>query len=160
HVVAPAPFGGLETVLRALASGMSQRGHDVHVAAVVTPEETPHPFIATLRADGISVHEFVLSTRAYRRERALIVELCRSVKADVVRTHGYRPDVIDSGVARDLGIPRVTTVHGFCGGNWKDRLYEWLQIRAFRSFDGVVAVARPQIDRLVGAGVGLDRIQL
>src|SRR2546426_2354178 len=40
---------------------------------------------------------------------------------DVVHTHGYRPDVVDSGVARRLRIPVVTTVHGSTGGGWRDR---------------------------------------
>ena len=29
-----------------------------------------------------------------------------------MHTHGYRSDVVDSGVARGLGIPTVTTLHG------------------------------------------------
>lgn len=160
HAVAPAPFGGLETVLRSLAAGMDARGHATHIAAVNTPDSIPHPFVEALHSDGRSVHEFVLSTRDYRAERRRIRELCLSVGADVLHTHGYRPDVMDSGIARSLGIPRVSTVHGFCGGNWKGRLYEWMQIRAYRGFDGVIAVAQPQVERLEAAGVSRDRIHL
>lgn len=160
HVVAPAPFGGLETVLRTLASGLDRRGHEMHVAAVVTPGSTPHPFIETLRDDGTRVHELVLSTRAYREERRRIADLCLDVGADVIHTHGYRPDVIDSGVAARLGIPRVSTVHGFCGGGWKGRLYERLQIHSYRRFDAVIAVASPQVRQLTDSGVDAGRVHL
>src|SRR5438045_3241641 len=34
HVLAPAPFGGLEQVVRALSSGQARRGHEVHVVQV------------------------------------------------------------------------------------------------------------------------------
>lgn len=160
HVVAPAPFGGLETVLRGLTAGQLEQGHRPHVAAVVVPEEANHPFVQTLRNDGVPVTEFALPVRAYLRERRQIRELARSTGADVLHTHGYRPDVIDSGVSRTLGIPRVTTVHGFCGSDLKGRIYEGLQIRAYRRFDGVVAVARAQIDRLREGGVSASRLHL
>lgn len=160
HVVAPAPFGGLETVLRGLTAGQLEQGHRPHVAAVVVPEEANHPLVQTLRNDGVPVTEFALPVRAYLRERRQIRELARSTGADVLHTHGYRPDVIDSGVSRTLGIPRVTTVHGFCGSDLKGRIYEGLQIRAYRRFDGVVAVARAQIDRLREGGVRASRLHL
>jgi glycosyltransferase involved in cell wall biosynthesis len=96
--------------------------------------------------------------RAYLLERAAIARVCRDVRPDVVHTHGYRPDVLDAGVARRLGIPVVTTVHGFTGGRWKNSFYEWLQCRAFRRFDAVVAVSRPLVERLERAGVPPARI--
>jgi glycosyltransferase involved in cell wall biosynthesis len=76
----------------------------------------------------------------------------------VVHTHGYRPDVVDAGPARRLGIPTVTTVHGFTGGDWKNRLYERLQRRAHRSFDGVVGVSRPLVEQLIRGGIAPRRV--
>ena len=73
------------------------------------------------------------------RERNFIAQLCAQLEPDVVHTHGYRPDVIDSGIVRRLGIPIVSTVHGFIRGNWRGRCYEWLQRRWLRYFDAVVA---------------------
>ncbi len=93
------------------------------------------------------------SARAYHRERAAIAALCRRFRPDAVHTHGYRPDVIDAGVARDCGIPVLTTAHGFTGGPLRNRVYEYLQRRAFRRFDAVVAVSRSLTDRLARAGV-------
>ena len=160
HVAAPAPFGGLETVLRALSKGQTARGHRVHVVSVVSPSQAEHPFTSSLRDAGVAVTTLVLPTRAYLEERRQIERVCRAVGADVIHTHGYRPDVIDSGVARALRIPRVSTVHGFCDGNWKGRLYERLQIKVLSRFDGVIAVAQPQIERLVRAGLRPERIEL
>src|SRR5438445_660148 len=80
----------------------------------------------------------------------------RSLKPSCLVQH--RPDVLDGGVARRLGIPVVTTVHGFTGGGWKLWLYEWLQCRAIRRFDAVVAVSRPLVERLERARVPRSRI--
>jgi glycosyltransferase involved in cell wall biosynthesis len=79
----------------------------------------------------------------------------------VVHTHGYRTDVIDAGAARRSRLPTVTTVHGFTGvGGWRGRLYEYLQRRAFRHFDAVVAVSRPLVTLLRNDGVSADRVHM
>ena len=158
HVVAPGEVGGLERVVHLLAHGQVSAGDDVHVAAVVDPACPHHPFLTTLASGGVTTHPIVLPGRAYRRERAAITELCRHLRPHVVHTHGYRADVLDAGAARRLGIPTVTTVHGFTGGGWKNRFYERLQRRAYRQFDAVVVVSRPLVDRLIHDGVPPHRV--
>lgn len=160
-MAAPARFGGLERVVRALAVGQKRAGLDVHVLAILDNLETvAHPFAAELLREGVPVTPLALPGRAYWRERREITDLCRRLKADILHTHGARVDVIDAGVARRLGIGGVTTVHGFTGGGWKNRLYERLQRRAFRRINGVVAVSRPLVDLLVADGVARDRVHL
>jgi glycosyltransferase involved in cell wall biosynthesis len=66
--------------------------------------------------------------------------------------------VLAGAVARGAGLATVTTVHGFTGGGWKNRVYEWLQRRAYRRYGAVIAVSRPLAERLAGAGVPRDRI--
>ena len=159
HVVAPAEIGGLERVVAMLAPGQARAGHAVHVAAVVEASCVDPPLLSTL-VDGVTTHAIALPARAYGRERAAVKELCRRLRPDIVHTHGYRPDVVDSGVARRLGIPIVTTVHGFTGGGFRNRLYERLQRRAYRSFDAVVVVSRPLATQLRRDRVPPDRIHV
>ena len=158
HVTAPGEFGGLERVVQLLARGTRERDHEVHVAAVVADRGAASPFLLPLTEAGVATHSLVVRGRAYLRERASFADLCRAVRPDVVHTHGYRPDVLDAPVARRLGIPVVTTMHGFLGGGWKDQTFEWLQCRAARRFDAVVAVSRPIADRLADAGVPRERL--
>jgi len=160
HVGAPADVGGLERVVLALASGLRRRGHRVAVAAIVTPGRPEPPLLAALRENGVELSVLAIADRRYHRERRAVQSLCRALRPDVVHTHGYRPDVVDAGVARGLRIPTITTVHGFTGKDWRSRLYERLQVRAFRHFDAVAAVSRPQVDFLVGRGVRPERIHL
>jgi glycosyltransferase involved in cell wall biosynthesis len=54
----------------------------------------------------------------------------------------------------------VTTLHGFTGGGWRNRLYERLQRRSVRRFDAVVAVSRPLAQFLVREGVPAERIHV
>lgn len=130
------------------------------MAAVLDDRGSANSLLEKLATGGVATHRIGVRSRAYWRERAAIRELCLRLRPDVVHTHGYRPDVLDAGVARALGIPIVTTVHGFTGGDWKNRWYERLQRRAYRRFDAVVAVARPLATELVRTGVPPSRVHV
>lgn len=148
HTVAPAEFGGLEEVVIRLASGLAERGNRVTVACIFTGEERPHPFVEALVESDVDCVPMFFPPRTYQREISALHGLCERLRPDVVHTHGYRPDVLHRKVTRERGIPSVTTLHGFTGGGWKNRLYERLQLRAVRTFDAVVAVSRPMADLL------------
>jgi glycosyltransferase involved in cell wall biosynthesis len=126
---------------------MSGRGHSVHVLAVVTPPEGPHAFLDTLRHSGVTLHEIRIPAKARLRERRVVRATLRSIGPDIVHTHGPRADVLDGTVARSMGIPTVTTIHGSSKLGGRMRLFEWLQFQLLRRFDAVIAVsARIQQD--------------
>jgi L-malate glycosyltransferase len=160
HVVAPGEVGGLESVVEALASGLHERGHRVFVAVTSEGDARHHPYAERLRAASVNAEVVAVGRRAYLRERASLGALMARLRPDVVHTHGYRSDLVGGSAARALDLPLATTVHGFTGGGWKNRLYERLQERAFRRFDAVVAVSRPLVGRLRAAGVPSGRIHL
>lgn len=162
HLVAPGPYGGLERVVHALATGQRRRGHAVHAALVLDNQarEKGHPLATALQHAGVEVHRVIAAGRDYAGERAAMGHICSRVRPQIVHSHGYRVDVLDAAVARARRIPIVTTVHGFTGGGWRNRLYERLQRLAFRRFDAVVVVSRPLVDRLTRSGVERHRIHL
>jgi len=161
HLLAPARFGGLETVVTTLAAGQRAVGDRVAAGLVLKPSEAEdHPMIRTLEEADIEVRPIVVSGRDYAGEREATAALLEDVDADILHTHGYRPDVIDAPVARSRGIPTVTTVHGFTGGGWRGRLYEWLQKRSFRSFDAVIVVSRKIERELASRGVASSMMHL
>lgn len=157
HVLAPAPVGGLERVVTGLAAGHGERGHSVHVVSVFDAGQrvTPLPLDG---AAGVTQHLLEIPRRRYDLERRAVRELCRREGVQILHTHGYRPDVIDSPVARGP-LRSVTTVHGFTGGSRKNRFFEWLQVRRFRGIDAVVAVSRLLADQLAARGVPQDRLR-
>lgn len=157
HVLAPGHEGGLERVVVMLADG--QRGGGVHVAAVVTPVQAEdHPFVQALGALSIPVTPLVVGGRSYVSEYRRLGTLIKSLRPDVIHTHGYRADVIAGAVARALGIPTVSTIHGFTGAGRRNRVYEAVQCLALRRADAVIAVSRPLVHRLVRSGVSQARV--
>jgi glycosyltransferase involved in cell wall biosynthesis len=161
HTLSPAPVGGLERVVQTLVTGLQANGVEVHVAPVLTDcTDATHPFVAALNACGVPVHPIHVRGRGYRQERSQLAVLCRSIRPDIVHTHGYRSDLIAPPVARRAGAAVVTTVHGFTGGGVRNRLYEAIQRRSFKSFDAVIAVSRALHDELASAGVSLPGLRL
>jgi len=162
YLVAPGFVGGLERVVHGLALGHAARGHEVHVLAVLAPSLAREPFLAAFDGSPVSVHELRLppGLRHFPAERRAARALLQSLRPDVVHSHGFRPDVLDSGIARRLGIPTVTTIHGesFLGG--RTRLYEWLQWRTYRRFDAVIAVSARLRDTALLRGVPSQRVHL
>ena len=160
HIVAPAKFGGLESVLRGLAAGQTALGHSVRVALVLSPGSDRHPFAEALEADGVAFSRIEVRDRDYPGERRAVGDLIRLAAPDVVHTHGYRPDVVDGSLARARGIPVVSTCHGFIDSDLRGRVYQWLQRRALRQFDAVVAVSEEIAQRVRRAGVAADRVHV
>jgi len=158
HVIAPGDVGGAERVVHALATGQHRAGHRVRVVAVLANGADRHPFLARLEQASVETIPLPVPPRAYIRERSAIAELCRRLRPDVVHTHGIRVDVVDAAVARRAGMPTVTTVHGFTGGDFKMWVYERLWRRALRGFDAVVAVSRPLARDLERTGVPPGRL--
>ena len=160
HVTAPAPVGGLERVVQALAIGQHRDGHRVLVVGVVEPSETLHPFFAPLHEAGVAAEAVTLPGRAYLRERREVRARLRQARPDIVHTHGYRSDLLDGPVARALGVPIVSTVHGSSRMGGKSHLFEWMQRRAWRRFDGVVVVSRALEVELRNDGTSADNLAL
>jgi len=159
HVLAPAPFGGLENVVRLLATGQRGRGHHVTVCAVLD-DERDHPFVTSLLQDGIDLTPVVAAARQYRSERRAVREAMNASRPAIVHTHGYRPDILHLGAAHAAGAAAVTTLHGFTGGDWKNRVYEQLQIRAAAHADAAVAVSSGIGARLRRGGALADRVHV
>lgn len=163
HVLAPAAAGGLEQVVQSLVLGLRQRTHDVHLAAVLTPDAgdpAKHRFVSAFHDTGAPLHVMQVAGRAYQQEHAAVRQLCREIAPAVVHTHGYRSDLIGAAAARREGLPTVTTSHGFTHGGLRNRVYEYLQRRAFAAFDAVIAVSAPMCEQLIRSGVSPKRLHL
>ena len=146
--------------MQQLARGQHHSRVRVEVVTVLDADDDGNAFLAPLRLAGVAVTPIHLAPRAYLSERRRLRALLELRPPDLVHTHGYRADIQGGGVARQLRIPTVATVHGFTGGGWKNRVYERLQLGALRHCDAVVAVSGPLVARLQAVGIGPERLHL
>jgi glycosyltransferase involved in cell wall biosynthesis len=92
--------------------------------------------------------------RGYGDQIRAVKALCRTFHPDVLHTHGYLADVIGLASVRCETTSLVSTVHGFIGGGWKNRVYERIQCWSYgHGFSAVVAVSRQLRADLSARGV-------
>ena len=137
-----------------------ERGHAVAAVTLLDPAGDVPPVVEALQASGVAVTTVRAPARFYWREAQAVGRAAREFGAQVVHTHGYRADVLSLRPARRAGAVPVATVHGFTGGDARNRLYEWLDLRALRRFDAVIAVSDPLRQRLIRSGVPAGRVSL
>jgi glycosyltransferase involved in cell wall biosynthesis len=159
HVFAPARYGGLERVVTALVAAQARTVRRASVLAVVEPGD-PHPVVEAIRNEGVDAEVLTVPPRQYFAERRGVLAACRRMKPEVVHVHGARPDVLVGPLLAREGYLTVSTVHGFTGGDFRNRVYERLQRRALRRATAVVAVSRPLQQELAQSGIAPDRIHL
>lgn len=155
----PAAYGGLEQVTAELVRGLRTRGRRVLLVVVLEPHVKEPDWVAELRSESVDIAVLRMAGRDYLGELRAVRQLLTSRNIAVVHTHGYRADLIHGRAARGAGVPTVSTVHGFTGRGPRGRLYEWLQRRALRAFDRVVAVSRPIAQNLEASGVPAKNIR-
>jgi glycosyltransferase involved in cell wall biosynthesis len=148
HLLAPAPFGGLERVVFALAAGQKARGHEVAVLPILETDATEPSLIGELRNVGVDVIPIIQHPRAYHAQRNALQEICVRLGPDVLHSHGSHPDVLLASLGANCGAALISTAHGFTGGTFRNRIYQWMQRVSYLRFDAVVAVSRKLADDL------------
>lgn len=146
-----------------LLAALQRRAPQTQEVSVVAFQErgVPRPrLLAALHEAGIPARALVFPGRSYAAQRRALVAALRECGADVAHSHGYHADMLLATTRRAHRCARVTTLHGFTGGGWRNRFYEALQLRALRRFDAVVAVSAPIADRARRSGVPADRVHL
>ena len=160
HLCAPAEVGGLERVIQGLSSELVAQGHRVTVAAVLQPGADASSFLGPLRGAGVETVRIEVKGRRYLREIRAVGRMLDSLRPDILHTHGYRVDLLHGGGARRRGIATVSTLHGSSRMGGLSHLFEWIQERALRRFDVVIAVSQPLMEELQERGVPKERLHV
>lgn len=79
-----------------------------------------------------------------------IVTLGRDCGADLLHTHDFRSDLFGFAASRILGIPFVSTVHGWIANDFRGRISTWLDKQVLRKSAHVIAVSEESRRRLGG----------
>jgi glycosyltransferase involved in cell wall biosynthesis len=98
-------------------------------------------FLSRARSEGVEAHELAENFPRVTAAIAEVASWLRRLRADVLLTSGYKPDLIGWRAARAAGIPVIGIAHGWTGVTWKVRLYEWLDTAALAWMDACVCVS-------------------
>lgn len=159
HLIAPAPAGGAESVILALAAAAPDR------TRVITlnqhgQDAAELPFTRQLREHGIAVDEVRVDRRQYRAEAREAARLVRTHGISLLHSHGYHGNIV-GWLARDAaGVPVIGTAHGYLDRDFKERLYGRLDRWVMRRLDAAVAVSNGLERILLAHGHRRDRLAM
>jgi glycosyltransferase involved in cell wall biosynthesis len=109
-------------------------------------------------------HRVTHLTRGARLSPAALMALRRLVREhsiDIVHTHGFKTDVMAVLALRTMGVPLITTTHGWCDSEGGlVRAYEVLGRRFLHAFDRVFALTVDQTVILTALGIAPHRVRL
>jgi glycosyltransferase involved in cell wall biosynthesis len=114
-------------------------------------------FADEVRAAGFEIDVLAHNFPHFGRCVNEIAGRLRELRADVLVTSGYKPDILGWRAARAAGIPLVIVSHGWTAATWKVRLYERLDRWVHTKADAVVSVSEAQASKVRAAGVADER---
>ncbi|MFQ5454088.1 MAG: glycosyltransferase family 4 protein, partial [Candidatus Zixiibacteriota bacterium] len=88
----------------------------------------------------------------------IVHSILKDLECDLVHTHGYFADIVAIPAARALGIPCMSTCHGFISYNRKLRFYNLLNKIVLRLSLRVISVSESLKDNLIQNGIKEYRI--
>lgn len=160
----PVNFGGIERVNATMLQYM--RSSVEFLPVLFTRTDTKErAFFERLQMLGMAHDTFYVNTSRPIcfnpvRNVAETLAVLRRQRLDLIHSHGYRANLIAFVVSRCLGLPLVSTCHGFIPSSRRLRLYRGLDIFLLRHFTRVIAVSSQMRDELVANGVDARRIQV
>lgn len=115
---------------------------------------------AECRKNGLTV-EVLESRTAYDPSTVgRLHRLFKQLEPDLLCSHGYRPTLLSQAAKVGQGLPLIVFVRGHTGENKKVSLFEWLEMKALRFADAVVAVSGGYAENLLSLGVRAESIHV
>jgi glycosyltransferase involved in cell wall biosynthesis len=140
QLVSTVGFYGAERILLELATFLRDQGWDSRIVAL--EGDGAGDLIRRAAEQGIAGEAYVPSGRLglrpmLRRLRAMLGDESRAA----VHSHGYKPDILLATLSVPRRLACFATCHSWYSETTKDKALEYLDKRALRRFDHVVAVS-------------------
>lgn len=156
QVIAPAPFGGAETVVSQLLIELAAKAVPTTAVVLGVADPHAHPWVCSLKDAQVEVIALPPSRlHEYRGLRSIL----RQPLVSAVHSHGYRADFA-CWMAREPSVRWVSTAHGYTGDSMRVRVYESLDRRLLGKADAVIAVSSKLRTTLTYGHCDPDRVAL
>jgi glycosyltransferase involved in cell wall biosynthesis len=167
YILTPVEFGGLERVNLNFLGNTDRSRFDIHPILLIRPWEKENFFAKKLEETNYSFRTVPVALRPKSKGRdflrilrciRIVYGILRGGGFVVVHTHGYFADIVGFLAAKRLGIPILSTCHGFISNDRKLKVYNFMDVQALRFFNRVISVSEKIKDYLIEKGVSPNRI--
>ena len=169
YLLTPIDFGGSERVSLNFLQNVDRDRFDILPILLVRPWEAKNVFIRELEKENYPYRTIPVAVRPPSEGKEYFRVLrCHRVahtmlkdgSFDLVHTHGYFADIIGIPAARRLGLPVISTCHGFISTDRNLKVYNLLDRIALRFSDRIIAVSGDIKKNLVNNGIDERRIDV
>src|SRR5215475_4589642 len=129
HLIHSEGVYGAETILLYLAREQ-QRAHEPLIGSIRDPGTAETPFEALARSWGLTVVPIRIEPRPTPAVIGALAHTVRSLGADVLHSHGYKPNILLGALPRRRRGPMLATLHGWTNVRRFSRM--WLYERLDR----------------------------
>jgi len=148
QLIAPLSMAGAERVVQTMARNLDSERFENSICTFVNHRRSTNSFTEAIQKQGLRLDKILLRRHLEWQPVRDLVNLARFRKIDIFHSHGYRADVMGIIASRFLGIPTVSTVHGWNASRskwslseYKMLFYDKLDLFALRRFDRIIAVS-------------------
>lgn len=167
YILTPVEFGGSEKVNLTFLRNTNRERFDIHLILLVRPWENDNLFTRLVEEADYSVSRIPVAVKQrhegvdyFRVARCILYlyRIMRQTKFDLVHTHGYFADIIAMPVCKLLGVPQISTCHGFISNDSTLKLYNLLDKIILRFCEKIIAVSSEIMNDLVRSRIDESRI--
>jgi glycosyltransferase involved in cell wall biosynthesis len=142
------------------ARHIDQSRFKLSVGLFLRSQDETNYYRETLENLGIEVIPIVARSQFSLDMMKTLIGIIRHHKFDIVHAHDYKSDILTTLISRRIGIPTLTTAHGWITNTLKSKIYTFVGKNCFRFFDKVIAVS-PKIHKTISSfGVQDSQLEL
>lgn len=167
YILTPIEFGGSERVNLSFLKNIDRDKYDICPVLLIRPWENKNLFIEELKKENYRIYQVpvAIRPRSAGRDYFRFIRCYRIVHSflskgsfDLVHTHGYFADTVGILAAKMLGIPNISTCHGFIVNDINLKLYNSLDRIILRLADKIIAVSDQIKEDLARSGIKKSRL--
>ncbi|MBU0701858.1 glycosyltransferase family 4 protein, partial [bacterium] len=151
--------GGPDKTILVSAKQHDKERFNVIVVYLKGPDDDEFKITGIAQGMGLNFIEVEEHGKLSVRDINYISSLISKHNIDILHAHDCKTDVFGCFLKRmNNELVLLTTAHGWIDVGIKQRFYNWLDFKAIKRFDKVIAVCEANKNKLIKCGVSSDKI--
>ena len=159
YLIAPSSYAGAERVVASIVRNLDREKYEITVGMFMNPLRPANDFLRDIERTGCRVMVIELRRVFEWRQFRELLDVLSEGRIQILHTHSYRSDILGLLAAKRLGMPIVTTLHGWHPQGAKMHLYAFCERMAFKYFDRIIVVSEELRRRMVSFGIPAERLR-
>jgi glycosyltransferase involved in cell wall biosynthesis len=166
YLLTPITFGGAEKVSLNFLAHVDRNRFDIHPILLTRPWEDEPYLVKKIKEYGYSYDLVPVALRDSRdpfrvaRVFKKIHSILKKSPFDLVHTNGYFADICALPASRMLGVPGISTCHGFINNDARLRFYNRLDLNALRLTRRIFCVSKEIKDLLIKSRLPAEKLRV